>query len=77
MLIMVSWAVNNFDDSNNLKNIFPVKQAGDSKDDAEARALLNKFLGATALMTSIENNSGLSKDFLSSGGASSKNQRVS
>ena len=40
---------------------FTVKEVGDSKEDAEARALLNKFLGATALMTSIENNSGLSK----------------
>lgn len=50
---------------------------GDSKEDAEARALLNKFLGATALMTGIEKNSGLSKEFLSSGTASSKNPRVS
>lgn len=60
-----------------IKIFFSVQEVGDSKQDAEARALLNKFLGATALMTSIENSSGLSKDFLSSGGASSKNQRVS
>lgn len=58
------------------KNVFySVEEEGDTKDDAEARALLNKFLGATALMTSIESKSGLSKEFLSSGGA--KNQRVS
>lgn len=54
-----------------------VHKDGDSKEDAEARALLNKFLGATALMTGIEKNSGLSKEFLSSGTASSKNPRVS
>jgi hypothetical protein len=54
-----------------------VVEDGDTQEDIEARALLNKFLGATALMTGIEGNSGLSKEFLSTGGASSKNQRVS
>ena len=55
--------------------IIPVEFEGDSKEDVEARALLNKFIGATALMTSIENSSGVSKDFLTSGGA--KNKKVS
>ena len=58
-------------------SVITVVEDGDSKDDVEARALLNKFLGATALMTGIESNSGLSKEFLSTGSASSKNQRVS
>lgn len=49
---------------------------GDTTSDKEARALLNKFLGATALMTTIENTSGLSKEFLSKG-SSSKKQNVS
>jgi hypothetical protein len=34
---------------------------------------LNKFIGATALMTSIESSSGLSKDILSGG---AKNKKV-
>ena len=55
--------------------IISVEFEGDSKEDVEARALLNKFIGATALMTSIENSSGVSKDFLTSGGA--KNKKVS
>lgn len=55
--------------------IISVEFEGDSKEDVEARALLNKFIGATALMTSIENRSGVSKDFLTSGGA--KNKKVS
>lgn len=54
-----------------------VVEDGDTQEDIEARALLNKFLGATALMTGIEGGSGLSKEFLSTGNASSKNQRVS
>ncbi|KAG5682663.1 hypothetical protein PVAND_012002 [Polypedilum vanderplanki] len=56
-----------------MKNSDNVYEEGDTQEDAEARALLNKFLGATALMTSIEKNSGLSKEFLSSGGAKNKN----
>lgn len=58
------------------QNLVTASAGGDSKDDAEARALFNKFLGASALMSTIENNSGLSKEFLSTG-SSSKNQRVS
>lgn len=54
-------------------NIFTVVEEGDTQEDSEARALLNKFFGATALMTSIEKGSGLSKEYLSSGGAKNKN----
>ncbi|CRL04389.1 CLUMA_CG017480, isoform B [Clunio marinus] len=59
-----------------MKNADRVRVDGDTKEDAESRALLNKFLGASALMTSIENNSGLSKEFLSTGGKTAKNQRT-
>lgn len=31
-----------------------VKEAGDTSEDQEARALLNKFLGATVLMAGME-----------------------
>lgn len=48
---------------------------GDTKEDAEAKALLNKFFGASALMTTIESGSGLSKDYLSTGGAKNKTVR--
>lgn len=54
-----------------------VQEDGDTKDDVEARALLNKFLGATALMSGIESKSGLTKEYLSGGGSSSRNQNVS
>lgn len=75
MLITVSFP-NRFQEKY-FKIILSVQEEGDSKEDVEARALLNKFLGATALMTGIEKNSGLSKEFLSTGSSSSKNQRVS
>lgn len=54
-----------------------VHEDGDTEDDVEARALLNKFLGATALMSGIESKSGLTKEYLSGGGSSSRNQNVS
>lgn len=52
-----------------------MEESGDSADDIEARALLNKFLGASVLMSSIESSSGLAKDIL--GGSSSNKQNVS
>lgn len=55
--------------------IFPVMDDGDTIEDAEAKALLNKYFGASALMTTIENSSGLSKDYLSTGGAKNKTVR--
>lgn len=57
----------------NLELLLIVYEDGDTQEDSEARALLNKFFGATALMTSIENNPGMTKEFLSSGGAKNKN----
>lgn len=57
--------------------IILVQEDGDTKDDAKARALLNKFLGATALMSGIESKSGLTKEYLSGGSSSSRNQNVS
>lgn len=49
-------------------SLLSVVEVGDTKTDSEARALLNKFLGASALMSSIESGSGLSKATLESGG---------
>lgn len=37
-----------------IKNVCLVKEAGDTESDKEARALLNKFLGATVLMAGME-----------------------
>lgn len=33
---------------------FPVEEPGDSSEDREARALLNKFLGASVIMQGVE-----------------------
>lgn len=44
-----------------------VQEAGDTSEDREARALLNKFLGATVLMSGME--SMVSKDLNSITGA--------
>jgi len=71
MPITVSGGANDRSTLTNDLRKLTVQEDGDTQADIEARALLNKFLGATALMTSIESNSGLSKEFLSSGSKSS------
>ncbi|CAH1717621.1 unnamed protein product [Chironomus riparius] len=55
-----------------MRNADEVFDDGDTKEDAEAKALLNKYFGASALMTTIESSSGLSKGYLSTGGAKNK-----
>ncbi|XP_070492944.1 mucin-17-like isoform X3 [Chironomus tepperi] len=55
-----------------MRNADEVIDDGDTKEDAEAKALLNKFFGASALMTTIESSSGLTKDYLSTGSAKTK-----
>lgn len=37
-----------------MSRTFPVEESGDTEEDREARALLNKFLGASVLMSGVE-----------------------